>query len=124
MITRLKAHSLLEAIIAVIIGTIVMCAWAGFMENFAKQVHDFHNRMMDDLEWYHSMRHIANSVHRAAYIKIPDEEWNWLALCRYCHAGFHSIGRYSFALRYPIVHDKIKSACEKMGRTFDKEGKK
>jgi 5-methylcytosine-specific restriction endonuclease McrA len=49
-----------------------------------------------------------------------EEEWNYLALCRYCHNGFHSIGRYSFAVRYPSVYDKIKTACENMGRVFDK----
>ena len=70
--------------------------------------------------------HPAEELHHLITRKSggPDEPWNWLALCRYCHAGFHSIGRYSFALRYPQVYDKIKSVCEKMGRTFDKEGKK
>ena len=50
----------------------------------------------------------------------PEEEWNYLALCKVCHMVFHSIGRYSFALRYPVVYDKIKEACEKMGRVFNK----
>ena len=49
-----------------------------------------------------------------------DEEWNWLALCKYCHAGFHSIGRYSFAMRYPSATAKIKDACERVGRVFNK----
>lgn len=51
----------------------------------------------------------------------PDEEWNWLALCKACHLVFHSVGRASFAKRYPWLEDKIKAACDKMGRKFDKE---
>jgi 5-methylcytosine-specific restriction endonuclease McrA len=69
--------------------------------------------------------HPAEELHHILTRKSggPDEEWNWLALCKYCHNGFHSIGRYSFALRFPIVHDKIRDACARLGRTFNREGK-
>jgi hypothetical protein len=53
-----------------------------------------------------------------------EEYWNYLALCKVDHTIFHAIGRYSFALRYPQFHDKIKQACEKSGRIFDKVGNK
>lgn len=49
-----------------------------------------------------------------------EADWNYLALCKVCHAVFHMVGRHSFALRYPAVYDKIKEACEKSGRVFDK----
>lgn len=51
----------------------------------------------------------------------PDMDWNWLALCKACHVVFHTVGRYSFAMRYPLTMEKIKAACEHMGRKFDKE---
>jgi len=50
----------------------------------------------------------------------PDEEWNWMALCKCCHNNFHSLGRASFARRFPIVMHKIREACERMGRKMDK----
>ncbi len=53
----------------------------------------------------------------------PDEEWNWLALCKGCHLLFHSLGRASFCKRYPHLTDKVREACERMGRVFDKGGK-
>jgi hypothetical protein len=49
-----------------------------------------------------------------------EEGWNYLALCTYDHALFHSMGRYSFAQRFPQFEDKIREACERMGRTFKK----
>jgi 5-methylcytosine-specific restriction endonuclease McrA len=66
--------------------------------------------------------HTAEEIHHIISRKSggPDEEWNWLALCKYCHAGFHSIGRYSFAVRYPSATAKIKDACERAGRVFNK----
>lgn len=55
----------------------------------------------------------------------PREEWNTLWLCTDHHTlgpdAFHRIGRYSFAVRYPAVYQKIVAACQKMGRTFKKE---
>jgi 5-methylcytosine-specific restriction endonuclease McrA len=51
-----------------------------------------------------------------------EEEWNYLALCRVDHAVFHMMGRYSFAQRYPQFEEKIKTACENMGRVFNKGG--
>ena len=51
----------------------------------------------------------------------PDLEWNWLALCKACHVVFHTVGRYSFAMRYPVTMKKIKAACDMMGRKFGKE---
>jgi len=50
----------------------------------------------------------------------PDEYWNYLALCKIDHQVFHMMGRYSFTVRYPQFREKIQSACERMGRTFDK----
>lgn len=50
----------------------------------------------------------------------PDEDWNWLALCKACHLVFHTVGRYSFTLRYPACEEKIKAACATMGRKFNK----
>jgi 5-methylcytosine-specific restriction endonuclease McrA len=66
--------------------------------------------------------HITEEGHHIISRKTdgPEEDWNYLALCRVCHMVFHSIGRYSFAQRYPVVRDKIEQACLKMGRTFDK----
>lgn len=52
-----------------------------------------------------------------------EEEWNYLALCRADHQLFHMLGRASFALRFPVVLDKIKQACEKSGRVLDKGGR-
>ena len=50
----------------------------------------------------------------------PDIEWNWMALCACCHANFHQLGRFSFARRYPVTMEKIRAACEHLGRKFDK----
>jgi len=50
----------------------------------------------------------------------PDEEWNWLALCKGCHILFHSMGRASFCKRYPHLEAKVREACDMMGRVFDK----
>lgn len=49
-----------------------------------------------------------------------EEPWNYLALCRVCHTIFHMLGRYSFSLRFPMFYEKIKAACEREGRVFDK----
>lgn len=51
-----------------------------------------------------------------------EENWNYLSLCRIDHQLFHMIGRYAFAKRFPQFFDKIKLACEKSGRIFDKRG--
>ena len=48
----------------------------------------------------------------------PDENWNFLALCKYDHNGFHDQGRRSFAERFPHLADKIKEACKTGGRKF------
>jgi hypothetical protein len=57
----------------------------------------------------------------------PREPWNVIDLCDDHHTlgadSFHRLGRYSFAKRWPQFSDKIKAACERMGRVFDKEGK-
>jgi 5-methylcytosine-specific restriction endonuclease McrA len=50
----------------------------------------------------------------------PDEEWNWMALCKCCHNNFHALGRASFAERYLATMDRIVLACERMGRKFNK----
>lgn len=54
----------------------------------------------------------------------PREAWNTLWLCADHHTlgpySFHKLGRYSFAIMWPQFFDKIKSACERMGRTFKK----
>lgn len=54
----------------------------------------------------------------------PREEWNTLLLCADHHTmgpyAFHRIGRYTFAMLYPWVYDKIKEACRRAGKTFRK----
>jgi len=52
-----------------------------------------------------------------------EEYWNYLALCPVDHTIFHAIGRYSFALRFPQLSDKIEEACRLSGRKFDKGAK-
>ncbi len=53
----------------------------------------------------------------------PKEEWNQARLCRFHHDLYHNIGRVSFAIKYPQFEDRIRIACEKCGKVFDKEGK-
>ena len=53
-----------------------------------------------------------------------DEEWNWLALCKVCHSIFHNSGRVTFCKRFPHLEDKVKAACDAMGRVFDKGAKR
>jgi hypothetical protein len=52
----------------------------------------------------------------------PREPWNTIYLCRVHHRMFHDMGRYSFSLRFPMFYEKIKVACERAGRVFDKGG--
>lgn len=52
----------------------------------------------------------------------PDEEWNWLALCKVCHRCFHDFGRAKFCDRFPHLVAKVRAACDKIGRVFDKRG--
>jgi 5-methylcytosine-specific restriction endonuclease McrA len=46
----------------------------------------------------------------------PDEEWNFLALCRLCHNEIHNQGRATFAAHSHGLHGKISEACDRMGR--------
>jgi len=53
----------------------------------------------------------------------PDDEYNWLALCKADHILFHAMGRASFCKRYPHLEAKVCEACDRMGRVFDKGAK-
>ena len=47
----------------------------------------------------------------------PAEEWNFLALCYFCHVpGFHTLGWKRFCDRFPHLAGKITVARIKMGR--------
>lgn len=48
----------------------------------------------------------------------PDENWNFLALCRADHMIFHQLGRRAFAQRFPALAQKIEEACKTGGRKF------
>jgi len=50
----------------------------------------------------------------------PREPWNEVPLCRVHHCYAHSLGRVSFAYRYPQFEARIRDACERCGRQFDK----
>lgn len=50
----------------------------------------------------------------------PAEDWNFLALCVYCHTEVHARGWLSFSKRYPQVEGKIVAARLRMGRSVTK----
>ena len=52
----------------------------------------------------------------------PREGWNQASLCRFHHGQYHSMGRVSFAMAYPQFMERIKAACERCGKVFDKTG--
>jgi hypothetical protein len=50
----------------------------------------------------------------------PTEEWNFLALCVYCHVpGFHTMGWVRFCDHFPHLAGKITAARVRMGRRTD-----
>jgi hypothetical protein len=52
----------------------------------------------------------------------PREPWNTIYLCRVHHRLYHDLGRYTFALRFPMFYERIEAACRRAGRVLNKEG--
>jgi len=50
-----------------------------------------------------------------------NEDFNILHLCRVHHVEFHNSGRVSFANRYPFLEYRIRKACEKQGKRYNKD---
>lgn len=46
----------------------------------------------------------------------PDEGWNVVQLCRFCHTHFHQIGWRKFNLRFPHLEPTVLNARRMMGR--------
>lgn len=49
----------------------------------------------------------------------PAEDWNFLALCIFCHTEIHSKGWLKFTDRYPWLAGKIVAARIRCGRKTD-----
>ena len=79
--TNTKAFTLVELMLATILGMLVMIGSVGVIENMQRESQNFQSRITDNMTWVEANQHIAHMVRSSSYLKMPDA--NTLELYNY-----------------------------------------
>ena len=67
-----KAFTLIELLLATILGMLVMLGSVGLLENMQRESANFQRRVSEDMNWVEANRHLAQMVRSSSYLNIPD----------------------------------------------------